>query len=117
MGQGTSNFRHDGFSFETADTFDGVLDDFTIYNSLLSPDRISQHYAAAQTPPLVARAVPPPVFAGYSLKSGAFGITWSGGAQLLRSTNVAGPYVPVPGATSPYYEPATNQQVFFRLSQ
>ena len=29
-------------------------------------------------------------------------LTWTGGYPLLSSTNVAGPYAPVPGASSPY---------------
>ncbi|HEX3628058.1 MAG TPA: hypothetical protein VH280_21820 [Verrucomicrobiae bacterium] len=33
---------------------------------------------------------------------------------LVSSTNLAGPYVLVPGATTPYIAPATNAQQFFR---
>jgi hypothetical protein len=118
--QGASNFRHDGFSFSTADTFDGVLDDIVIYNALLSPARIAQHYQAAWTPPLAPVVVvppTPPTFGSYTFTGGSLGITWSGTAQLQRATNVSGPYTTVTGATSPYAEPATNQQVYFRLVQ
>jgi hypothetical protein len=59
----------------------------------------------------------PPVFGKYSVTGGNLGITWSGSAQLQRATNVSGPYTTVSGATSPYYEPTTNKQVFFRLVQ
>ena len=120
VGQGATNFRHDGYSFSAADTFDGVIDDVTIYNSLLSPQRIAAHYQAALTPPLVPPSVtppPPPVFGGYSVAGGHIGITWSGSAQLQRATNVSGPFTAVSGAASPYYEPTTNQQVYFRLAQ
>ena len=51
----------------------------------------------------------------YSISGGGFNLTWSGTGQLLRATNLAGPYVPVSGATSPYREPTTNKQVYFRL--
>jgi hypothetical protein len=120
IGDGTINFRHDGFSFSPADTYDGYYDDLAIYNTLLSPDRIAAHYQAALTPSLAAFTAAesaPPVLAGYSFTNGVFGLTWNGAAQLQRATNVAGPYTTLSGATSPYYEPVTNQQAFFRLTQ
>jgi len=118
IGQGASNWRHDGFSFTQSDTFDGVIGDVVLYNSVLSPERIAQHYAAALTPPLAPPVPPvPPVFGSYSLVNGNLGIHWGGAAQLQRATNVSGPFTTVPNATSPYYEPTTNEQVFFRLVQ
>ena len=42
-------------------------------------------------------------------------LTWSGGYQLLSSTNVAGPYVPVSGASSPWTNHFTKPQEFFIL--
>ncbi len=39
-------------------------------------------------------------------------LTWSSG-NLLGSTNVAGPYQPVVGATSPYTVQFTNTQFFY----
>ena len=42
-------------------------------------------------------------------------ITYTG--TLVSSTNVAGPYNPVTGASSPYSTPATNPQMFYRTSQ
>jgi hypothetical protein len=117
VGQGTSNFRHDGYQFGT-ETFDGVIDDIVIYNALLSPERIAAHYQAALTPPL-PRLIPPvpPVFSSLSLIGGSFGITWTGAGQLQRATSASGPFLAVPGAVSPYTEPATGQQVYFRLAQ
>ena len=118
-GQGATNFRHDGWQFGT-ETFDGVLDDIIIYNALLSPERIAQHYQSALTPPLAPIIVVPPVpptFGNYTLTGGNLGITWTGTAQLQRATNVSGPFTTVIGAVSPYSEPATNKQVFFRLVQ
>ena len=42
-------------------------------------------------------------------------ITYNG--TLLSSTNVAGPYAPVFGATTPYLVPLTNDQQFYRSSR
>jgi hypothetical protein len=42
-------------------------------------------------------------------------ITYTG--TLVSSTNVAGPYNPVTGASSPYSTPATNAQMFYRTHQ
>jgi hypothetical protein len=42
-------------------------------------------------------------------------LTWSGNYQLLSATNVAGPYTPVPGATSPWTNQFTKPQEFFIL--
>ena len=57
--------------------------------------------------------VPPTI----SLKlSGAnVAITYTG--TLVSSTNVAGPYGAVPGASSPFSTPATNAQMFYRAHQ
>jgi hypothetical protein len=120
VGQGGTNFRFDGYSFSPNDTFDGVIGDIVYYNSLLSPERIAQHYAAALTPPLAPPeqvVVNPPVFGKYSVAHGSLGINWSGTAELQRATNVTGPYITLTNATSPYSEPTTNKQVFFRLVQ
>jgi hypothetical protein len=120
VGVGSGAYRHDGVAFSSNDYFDGYYDDLTIYSTALSPARIAAHYQAGLTPPLVARSVPvitPPVFGSYSFTGGNFVITWNGTAQLQRATNVTGPYITIVGATSPYYEPTTNSQVFFRLAQ
>jgi hypothetical protein len=45
---------------------------------------------------------------------GANEITWTLG-NLASSTNVAGPYWPVPGATSPYTMPLAGTATFYRL--
>ena len=42
-------------------------------------------------------------------------ITYNG--TLLSATNVAGPYMPVFGATTPYLLPVTNNQQFYRSSR
>lgn len=47
--------------------------------------------------------------------SGPMQIVWSFGGTLQSSTNAAGPYNDVTGATSPYSAPLTNSQQFFRV--
>jgi len=42
-------------------------------------------------------------------------INWPGGFQLLSATNVAGPYMPVSGASSPWTNSFTKPQEFFKL--
>jgi len=42
-------------------------------------------------------------------------ISWSGNYQLVTSTNVAGAYVPITGATSPYTVSFTDPRRFFQL--
>jgi hypothetical protein len=44
-------------------------------------------------------------------------VSWQAGT-LLQSTNVAGTYTPVPGATVPFYRASpTNSATFFRVRQ
>lgn len=45
-------------------------------------------------------------------------LTWSNATVLQTATNVAGPYLDIPGATSPYTNPiAGDKQRYFRLRQ
>lgn len=121
IGVGSAAFRHDGVVFAATDFFNGVFDELAIYNTPLSPARIAAHYQIGLTPPLVATAPvivsAPPTFGGYSTTASQFNLTWSGTAQLQRATNISGPFITIPGATSPYYESKTNGQAFFRLIQ
>jgi hypothetical protein len=41
-------------------------------------------------------------------------ITWTGGGPLSAATNVLGPYLAVPGASSPFTIQATGTSRFFR---
>ncbi len=54
-----------------------------------------------------------------TLQSARYGsalvLTWSGNYQLLSSTNVIGPYAPVPGASSPWTNLFSKPHEFFRL--
>ena len=44
-------------------------------------------------------------------------ITWQTGT-LYQSTNLLGPWIPVPGATAPFYQftPATTGAMFYRVA-
>jgi hypothetical protein len=60
--------------------------------------------------------VPAPRPTLQSARSGsALALTWPSGFQLLSATNVAGPYTPVSGATSPWTNLFSKPQEFFRL--
>ena len=80
--------------------FSGTIDDIAIYNKALSLQQIQNHFLNT-THLTIAN-------------SGTnFVISWSTGT-LQSSTDLAGPYVNVTGATSPYTNSITGKQVFFR---
>jgi hypothetical protein len=55
---------------------------------------------------------------GFTQSGHNFVLTWPSGWTLQTATNVPGPYVDVPGATSPYTNDTTvDRQRFFRLRQ
>jgi hypothetical protein len=119
VGVGSAGFRADGVAFANTNFLNGVVQDYSLYNSLLSPARIATHYQIGSTPPLVTTTSTgtPPVIGSYSVTGGNFSITWSGTAQLQEATNANGPFITISGATSPYFEPTTNARAFFRLIQ
>src|SRR5947207_1627707 len=52
----------------------------------------------------------------YSQRGNNLVLSWPAGESLQTSTNIAGPYTNVPGATSPYTNDMTlDRQRFFRL--
>ena len=61
--------------------------------------------------------VVPLQFLTYSRSPNALTLTWSPGSTLQSSTNVAGPYQDVQGATSPYAASMAKPAQFFRLRQ
>jgi hypothetical protein len=82
--------------------FAGAIAQAAFYTNLLTLPQIQQLYTIANTPVV-----------SLSRNSGSqLVITYTG--TLLSSTNAAGPYMIVTGATSPYVIPATNQQQFYR---
>jgi len=52
---------------------------------------------------------------GFTTQSGKLVLSWSGSFQLYTSTNVAGPYTPINGTSSPYTNTFLDAQRFFRL--
>jgi len=53
----------------------------------------------------------------FSRNGNSFTLQWPSGSFLQSSTNVAGPYQDVPGATSPYPVNMTKPAEYFRLRQ
>ena len=61
----------------------------------------------------IVPAVPPdPVITSFSNR---ITVSWSGAYELWAATNVLGPFVPVPSATSPYTNSLSGSQRYFRL--
>lgn len=52
-----------------------------------------------------------------NLNSGQLQVIWNFSGTLQSATNLAGPYNPVGGASSPYTVPITNSQMFYRVQQ
>jgi len=82
--------------------WDGGVEDVAVYNYVLNPQQIQNHFL--NTTHLTA------------VKSGSnLMLTWPVGA-LQSATSVDGPYTAVIGATSPYPVSLTGPQVFYRIS-
>ncbi len=97
-GPTTIGIRSDGVFGD----WDGGAEDLAVYNYILSPQQIQNHFL--NTTHVTA------------VRSGANVIfTWPAGI-LESATVVAGPYTPVIGATSPYSVPASSLgHVFYRV--
>lgn len=74
--------------------------------------RLSDAYLAALGGPTSSKL--PGAFSA-SLESGNIVLRWTGDAVLLGADDVAGPYQPVAGATSPYTPPPGAPKKFYRL--
>jgi hypothetical protein len=61
----------------------------------------------------IVPAVLPPIACTRTIDALVF--SWTGGYQLFSATNVTGPYVAVPGATSPFTNAFVDPQRFFQL--
>jgi hypothetical protein len=75
--------------------FNGAIGDMAVFNYNLSQDQLTGLYNAAL-------GVPPGLT--FTVVNGTFQITWPLGT-LVQSANLQGPWVAVPGATSPYTVP------------
>jgi len=81
--------------------FSGRVDEAVVYNRALSAAEVQSHLA--DRPRL-----------NFSSSGSNLLLTWPVGT-LLQSTNIFGPYTPVPSATSPAVLPVGGQQQFFRV--
>jgi len=83
--------------------FVGKINDVAIYNYALSSSQVQQLYTSSV--PLM----------NLTSSNNNQVINYTG--ELLSSTNVAGPYTPVPGALpTSYVVPLTNSQMFYRVN-
>jgi hypothetical protein len=69
------------------------------YNYALSQSQITHHYFGKAT-------------LNSTVANGQVTLSWPLGT-LLGSTNLAGPYLPVSGAVSPFVPPLTDSQFFY----
>lgn len=82
--------------------FIGKIDQVAVFNYALNSNQVAALFAAAPVPALQA-----------ALSGGGLKITYTG--TLQSSTNVAGPFAPVPGATSPFVVIPAAPQMFYRV--
>ncbi|MDB6112749.1 MAG: Immunoglobulin I-set domain protein [Pedosphaera sp.] len=81
--------------------FDGGVDEVAVYNYVLSPDQIKNHFL--NTTKLTIT------------KSGGNSVLTWGVGTLQSSTSVGGPYSNVAGATSPYTNAISGASKFYRV--
>jgi hypothetical protein len=89
--------------------FVGAVDEVALYNYPLSPLQVSNHYAVA---------INAPVTINLQATNGQTVLTWSGAyasAVLESAPSLAGPWTPIPGATSPYTVSTTGVDQFYRV--
>jgi hypothetical protein len=92
-----------GTTFPAARLFTGNIAHVAIYTQALS---------AADIAGLISGELP--VTIGIAQTGSSITLTWSSGT-LLESTNVAGPYTAVSGATSPYVAPISAGRAFYKV--
>jgi hypothetical protein len=91
--------------------FDGFIDEFALYNTALTSSRAAAHYQVANT------FVAPLEITSFRLEGGVPVIRWSGNARLQFASDAGGPFVDVPGASSPYVVTPNGPAGFFRLAK
>jgi hypothetical protein len=97
--------RRGGYATTYTSQFVGTIDEVALYNYVLSPAQILNHYTTGTNP----------VVSLYIQRSGAnANLIWSPGT-LQSSTNVVGPYSDVTGATAPYPIVPSGSRTFFRV--
>ena len=117
VGNGNGFLRHDGVALNAATYFDGLIDELAICSQALPATRVADHFTAGRTAPLTT-TVTSPTFTSQRVVNQTPVLTWDGTARLLRAVNLAGPFLEVSSATSPYQESVLGtSQAFFRLVQ
>jgi len=86
----------------------GSVAEVALYNYPLAASQVAAHYRAGIT------LAPGELLNITNLGSAQFKLTWNYGT-LQGATNVAGPYLDMPAAASPYLVPATNAQQYYRV--
>src|SRR5581483_2106353 len=103
-----------GFSTDNGwEYYNGLMDDFRIYNTILTPAQISSIYASDA----VANPTALTLRFNFDAAPGAgINLTWPAGVGILQSAaQVNGPYTDVPAANGPYIVAPSATQRFFRL--
>ena len=88
-------------------------------NSLISTLAFAganQTFRGVQFGPVPNTVIPRPTLS-FGQSGNNLVLTWSGSFTLMSATSVTGPYIDVPGATSPYTNVTTVGQRFFGLRQ
>ena len=90
--------------------FLGAVDEVAIYNYVFTPLQVSNHYAVAMDLAVTLYA---------QNTNGQTVLTWTSAwsaTQTLQSAaNLAGPWTPIPGASSPYTVTNSSPAMFYRL--
>ncbi|MSU21621.1 MAG: hypothetical protein EXS30_09530 [Pedosphaera sp.] len=97
----------------------GQMDDFGLWNRVMSPSEISQVYTAgkAGTPLTSVIVTAPTGRPTMAVAKTSTGLTLTYTGTLQSADTVAGPYADVAGATSPYISPTAGSAKFFRAKQ
>ena len=90
--------------------FDGFIDNFAMFDTALSAERVQAHYDGAF---VIDIPDVEPEIRSVKLTGGNVELEYAG--TLTSSASVEGPYTPVSGATSPFSKPADKKAEFFRV--
>ena len=91
-------------------TFNGYINEVTVFNRTLTGAELGQFYSAAVT----AQAAVGPLTLQLRQSGSNLQLTWSRGS-LLQATNLTGPWTTNTGAVSPFTVVPTGPQMFYRL--
>ena len=106
-----------GWPYTPLDVSNSAFDDMAIFHRALSASELAQIWNSGTGKPIGSLIGPTSsIPLAYTLSDGKLVMRWADASfQLSAATNVAGPYVPISGATSPYTNAPTAPREFFRL--